>query len=93
MKINIAFIINNTNFFISHRINIAREILKLNGEVALFAPRMTKNEEKILNDNNIKFHYLPFSRAKIRLLDLLRIFILGFKISKMDKIFHLITFT
>ncbi len=91
MKINIAFIINNTNFFISHRINIAREILKLNGEVSLFAPEITKSEEKILNDYNIKFYYLPFSRAKIRILDLLKIFILGFKISKMDKIFHLVT--
>ncbi|WGL60850.1 glycosyltransferase family 4 protein [Pigmentibacter sp. JX0631] len=91
MKINIAFIINNTNFFLSHRINIAREVLKLNGEVTLFAPEITKKEEKILNNYNINFHYLPFSRQRIRLIDLLRIFILGFKISKLDKIFHLVT--
>lgn len=91
MRYSVVFILNSTSFFISHRINIAKEILKLNGEVILCAPNINPSEKDILFNSKISYLKIPFSRKKIKILDLLKTILFGFRVSKMNKIYHLVT--
>ncbi|KAB8036836.1 glycosyltransferase [Silvanigrella paludirubra] len=92
MKKNICFIVNNADYFISHRINIANELLKNGDTVELYAPFPSVKSYNYLLEKNIKVFSLPFSREKIAFSGIIKTFLMSFQLGiKNNSIFHLVT--
>lgn len=89
---NVCFIINNADFFISHRVNIALELIKQNSEVEICCPKPSKSSKKLLSEHKIKVNLMPLSREKLSFFSLIIAFLHAFSIARQkDKIFHLVT--
>ena len=90
---NVVFLVNNSKFFISHRLNIALNLKEKSIQTHLYAPHLTSHDNQTLIDAGVIFHKLPFDRKNIKIIDLINIFFKMFFIKKNNSktIFHLIT--
>ena len=62
-KKKLLFIINDVNFFISHRLIIAKAAIKKKYNVYLFSGKVNLKNLNILKKNKINYKYIPISRS------------------------------
>lgn len=92
MKKRIIFIVNDIDYFISHRISLAKK-LNIKYEVILVCPAIEKNAIEIIERNKIKFENIFLKKNSLFFLnELITFFHLILLFLKYKKsIFHLIT--
>ena len=86
----ITFVINDIDFFISHRINLIDVCIKLNLKINIITPNLRKDYRPLKNVNVIRYYLNP--RGKNIFLELFSFFSLFFKLifNKSD-IYHFIS--
>ena len=92
-KKKIAFIVNDVNFFISHRLVIARKAIKLDYEVYLLSNLADIENKKKLNENKIHYIQIPITRSSKNVFyEIFLFFSIFFNLFKLrPKITHLVT--
>jgi len=88
------FLVNDFNFFLTHRAPLAFNAEKVGfQQVTVFAPPAKAEAQGQLRERGVKVQFLPFRRESLSIFSLMRLFFFGFSIGFKNKhvIFHLVT--
>ena len=90
---HLVFVVNKAEFFVSHRINLARAALREGLAVTLACPRPPKEILNSLREGSIKWKPISLEREKLKLAALFRVWWQAIKLAyyKKSAIFHLVT--
>ena len=68
MKTKIAFIVNELNFFFSHRLNLAEEAIAKNYEVTIIYGNRGRLALHKIKENKFRYIQFPLSKGRLNIL-------------------------